>query len=774
MKKAKFFFKTGILVVLILLCIIFLGGTAYYICKNDSGLAAVFATLIGILLTIFIAVVPVFSKKLGANNLVEKHLNDVHFVDRDVEYAKLANMIKNDKCRIIYITGNFGMGKSLFVKMACDRINYIDKKNWRSYAAFYFANTHTTTITHAISSKLCGQSNDSVPAISKKLNNATLQKNCILFIDNISEIELNECKEFANAFTECSNNNYVIIVVDGIDNDIHISPGKFHENEVELLAHSYNIEIEASDIYDISKLSNGYPVYARYSVEAYIKGVKITDYNDLDNYIEKLINSLNDLEKSSLSLIICLSLLLQNGIETKLLLGVDNRITRRTIRKLETCSLINTYNEKVYTDRLISLKCLDFLSEYKNASYEKIYIYFKGISDFDYIALVASLKSDFSYDHNEIKRILHKQYDEGNFYLLIDIGEMEFHAQINPHLRDDNECWMFVRYYYLKALLELGLYDRAREVVDNYAKPFDLLSINDDIAFEYQYLLADLDHLTNYLKDAIAFSEGLMQKAMNSLQQAKCQYLFAHCLRHVGKELDRAYAIFTSLVDNTDYKDDKIRIRSIYSAASIKMFQGEINYPYEEAFEKIEHIMNVDQKNVTWEPYVARHKAIYQYKMCKNIDKAEQILLNTIKELKVTPLRIKYDIYFELADIYRIKERNANNYQLSVDYYIEASQFAKRVHDYNLESNAQLGLALLNLKYGYDVDIDIIRNIISETHKIGLYINYNYALYVKYLVNNESIPNELVSYWEKMQYSDLLSLLSESKSKKCNIKLTVM
>ena len=705
---------------------------------------------------------------------VEKQLNDVHFVDRDVEYTKLANLIQCHDDRIIYIAGNFGMGKTLFIKMACDRINYSDKKRWKSYTSFYFNNNHTKGITQSISDKFCGQPNASVLDISKKLHNATLQKNIILFIDSISEIDLNECTEFARAFIKCNRNNQIVIAVDSNDDEFHISPGKFQENEVELLAHSYDIEMKPSDIYEISELSNGYPVYARYSVEAYRKGVKIADYNNLDNYIAKLVDSLNDLEKSSLSLIICLGLLLQDEIETKLLLGVDNRISRRIIRKLATYSLINIYKEKIYTDRLISLKCLECLAEYKNASYEKIYNYFKGMLDTNYIALVAALKSDFSYDHRLIKEILHKQYDDGKFYLLIDIGEIEFAGQINPHLREDKECWMFVRYYYLKSLLELGLYDRAREVVDNYDIQFNLLDIKDDISFEYQYLLVDLDHLTNYLKDAIAFSEGLMQKSTNNLQLAKCQYLFAHCLRHVGEELDRAFAIFTTLADNIDYKDDKIRIRSIYSAASIKMFQGNINYPYEKAFEKIEQIMNADEKNVTWMPYVARHKAIYEYKICKNIDNAEQILLDTIKLLEVTPLRIKYDIYFELADIYRLKECTVNNYESSVNYYLEAAQFAKRSHDYNLESNAQLGLALLNLKYGYDVDIDALRDIIIETHKIGLNINYNNALYVKYLANSETIPKELVSYWKKMQYSDLLSFISKSKSEKYNIKLTVM
>lgn len=774
MKKAKLYFKTAILIVLASICILFFAITAYFLYKKASGYAGVFATLMGIPLTIFIAIVPVIFKKWQGNGMVEKQLNDVHFVDRDVEYTKLANLIQCHDDRIIYIAGNFGMGKTLFIKMACDRINYSDKKRWKSYTSFYFNNNHTKGITQSISDKFCGQPNASVLDISKKLHNATLQKNIILFIDSISEIDLNECTEFARAFIKCNRNNQIVIAVDSNDDEFHISPGKFQENEVELLAHSYDIEMKPSDIYEISELSNGYPVYARYSVEAYRKGVKIADYNNLDNYIAKLVDSLNDLEKSSLSLIICLGLLLQDEIETKLLLGVDNRISRRIIRKLATYSLINIYKEKIYMDRLISLKCLECLAEYKNASYEKIYNYFKGMLDTNYIALVAALKSDFSYDHRLIKEILHKQYDDGKFYLLIDIGEIEFAGQINPHLREDKECWMFVRYYYLKSLLELGLYDRAREVVDNYDIQFNLLDIKDDISFEYQYLLVDLDHLTNYLKDAIAFSEGLMQKSTNNLQLAKCQYLFAHCLRHVGEELDRAFSIFTTLADNIDYKDDKIRIRSIYSAASIKMFQGNINYPYEKAFEKIEQIMNADEKNVTWMPYVARHKAIYEYKICKNIDNAEQILLDTIKLLEVTPLRIKYDIYFELADIYRLKECTVNNYESSVNYYLEAAQFAKRSHDYNLESNAQLGLALLNLKYGYDVDIDALRDIIIETHKIGLNINYNNALYVKYLANSETIPKELVSYWKKMQYSDLLSFISKSKSEKYNIKLTVM
>lgn len=748
--------------------------TAYFLYKDDPGTAGVFAALMGMALTICITLWSFIFKKFQKSVLIEQYLNDEHFVDRNIEYTKLFDLIHNSQERIIYISGNFGMGKTMFMKMACDRINYADKKKWKSYAAFYYNNNHTKTIMQALSNKFCERPNASVTDISKRLSNSTLRKNSILFIDNIYEIDLIECIEFAKAFINCSKNNQIVIAVDSNNDTFHICPGRFGETEISLLAHSYNINIEQSERYEITELSNGYPVYARYSVEAYTKGIKIIDYNSFENYIEELINSLSTLEKTSLSLIICFSQLLQEGIETRVICSVDNCVTQPVLKRLVTCSLINLYKDKIYTDKLISLKCMVFLSEYRNESYYKIYQYYKETYNTAYIALVAALNSNFEYDHTLIKSILHKQYTDNNFYLLIDIGELEFSGQINPHLREDKECWIYVRYYYLKSLLELGLYDKAREVVDNQDNFFNLSTINSDIDFEYQYLLIDLDHLTNYLKNAITFSRILLEKAVSKEQEAKCRYLYAHCLRHLGEDLDQAYTIFTDLANDTDYKDDRIRIRSIYSAASIKIFQGDLTYPYEDSFENIEQIIYEDAKNEVWKPYAARHKAIYEYKVCKNFEMAEKILQETIHLLEVTPLRIKYDIYFELGEIYRIWDNNSNNYKKSINYYQEAIQFAERVNDYNLQSTSQLGIMLLRVKYGYETDTNILKSIISQTHDIGLNINYNYAMYVKYLTGNDNIPESAISYWRKMHFSDLLSLSSKSKSEKCTLKLTVM
>lgn len=184
MKRSKWFFQIGIVSMLTLICVLFLGCTAYFLYTNNSGIASVFATLMGIPLTIGITLWSFIFSKLQKEVLIERYLNDEHFVDRDAEYVKLMNLIQSGQEKIIYISGNFGMGKTLFMKMSCDRINYADRKKWKSYAAFYYNNNHTKTIMQALSNKFCGQSNTSITDISKRLNNATFKKIafCLLII----------------------------------------------------------------------------------------------------------------------------------------------------------------------------------------------------------------------------------------------------------------------------------------------------------------------------------------------------------------------------------------------------------------------------------------------------------------------------------------------------------------------------------------------------------------------------------------------------------------
>ena len=94
MKKCKLYLQISLTVILAFICVTFSGFTSYYLYKNDSGMAGVFATLAGIVIPLVISLCSYVIIKMKKSILIERYLNDDHFVDRDVEYTKLANLIK--------------------------------------------------------------------------------------------------------------------------------------------------------------------------------------------------------------------------------------------------------------------------------------------------------------------------------------------------------------------------------------------------------------------------------------------------------------------------------------------------------------------------------------------------------------------------------------------------------------------------------------------------------------------------------------------------------
>lgn len=778
MKKYRLNILRFFAFLLTIITIAFFVLSIYLLLCNQNNSASLFATLTAIPLTILLSLITYIKGASKKNTLIEPKLNDEHFVDRKSEYRQLSELLRQSKNRIFYISGQYGMGKSLFIKMVCDKINFEEKKQWKKYYAYYYSHDKKQKIEVAISNKFCKNPNATISEISSCLNSFYSNGNCILFIDNISELERFETEEFAKAFIKCNEHNRIVISIDSNEREFNISPSKFGIHEIELLANSYNLMITDSEKDKLSYLSNGYPVYARYNVEAYIKGVSILDYYELEQYIEKLVLSLTPLEKETLTLVICMTNLLQDGIKEQSVKGIDHRITNPILKKLNAFSLLSIRKNMIYTDKLISQKCIEFLSEYKSATYKKIYMYYKNLYGHEYLSLVAALKSDFDFDFEFLINEMHKQYQENNFYLLISLGELEKSERINPTIRESKEGLFYLRYYYLKSLLELGLYQEARKIVDfyncQYQELFSIKEISNTSEFEYQYMLIDLDHLTNYFEDACIYLNILCQKAFTNEQKAQCQYLYAHCIRHMGTDLNSACEIFECLANDKSYSNDKIRLRSIYSAISIKIFQNNQFYDYSGSFHKIEQIIYRDIKNEIWQPYVNRHKAIYKYKIEKDFEEAKKILLNTISSLEVTSLRIKYDIYFELGEIYRISDVKQDNYNASINYYQEALTFSQCSGDYNLLSNCEMGIMLLNLKYNVTISENTIYSILVKTKKLKLNINYNAALFIDYIIKGEEIPSELISYWKHMQYSDLFSLSNESKSEQYNLKLTVM
>lgn len=777
MNRFKSLVMALVTLTLLLVTIVLFFLTGYYLYKDNSGIAGVIIAMVGVLAPIVGCLIKLLLNNNSKHLLIERRLFDEHFVDREIEYIKLTRLIKEQEERIISISGKYGMGKSLFAKMFCDQVNYTDLKKWKGYSALYYSHTKKNKIELGISNNFVMTSNASIPEISKSIHNRLTSKHCILFIDNLDDIEKFEALEFAKAFISCNQANTVVLVIDSTENDFHIYPSEFGKKEIQMLANSFNINISEPVQSKLSELSCGYPVYARYNVEAYIKGKDIVECENMDGYVKTLIDSLNQLEQEILSLIIIITQMTQEEVSYDELLSLDNRISRVHIKKLSILSLIEDYNKNYYVDKLIAYICKDYLTEYTDTNLSKIYNHYLNISNYKYLSLCAAVQSNFEVDIEFVCNQLKKQYQEGSFYLLISLGELDFQNRINLHIRKDKHCWTILKYYHLKSLLELGLYDKARMIVDKANDVFDstinIMNIQNALDFEYQYLLIDLEHLTNHFEDACEFSQALSLQALQKEQQSKCKYLYAHCLRHMGESLEEAYNLFMELWDDKKHADEKTRIRSLYSAASIKMFQNDLEYAYEDEFDKIEQLFICNMNNEIWRPYVNRHKAIYEYKIKHNFVEAESILLQTIKQLQVTSLRIKYDIYFELAEVYRLQPSKQELYQNSLNNYCEAIGYAKSAGDFNLESNCQMGIILLDMKYGRSVPANCMDDIITRSQKCKLTINYNNAIYIRHLIQKQKVQKELVSYWEKMKYSDLL-LAAKNKSEKYNLKLTVM
>lgn len=773
----KYIYIIGFLAVFLTI-ILFIAALYNTVAQKDVTGAAVWAALASVTVAVSLAIIGYIKSQKCSSILIEHKLNDEHFVDRNTEYSILSSLLKSENKSIFYITGKFGMGKTYFMKMMCDRINYLSKRDWKKYVAFYYTYDGQQKIDSAIASKFCGKPEATIADVSRLLNNQRLNKKCVLFIDHIPEVQKNEVTEFAKAFVNCNKKNQTVIAIDGSCSDTNITPSQFYKMEIKMLADSYCIDIPEHVLAEMNDISQGYPIYAHYNVKAYLRGVNITDYEDIVHYLSELLSALNPLEKNAFSLILCLLKISRNPITVDDLVGIDKEITESVINSLEKYTFINRYKKTLFVDELIKDKCYELLPEYHKNSYSKLYHYYMKLSNYEYIALVAALKSDISFDFEFIKSTLKMEYEQSNFYFLISLGELDFKKQINPRIRQNKDCWLYLRYYSFSALLEMGYYHKAEEVVDSYSDYQDMnLSVNNihnNLDFEYQYLLIDLDHLTNHFEDASTFSFALATKSFTTEQEMRCLYLYAHCIRHIGEDLQSAFDIFQKIATNNDYTNDKIRIRSLYSAASIKIFEHDTTFDYKNVFQKIEDIIISNPSNAIWEPYVNRHKALYEFRINSDYKKAKSILKSSIKTLETTSLRIKYDIYFELGELLRISGVSQKDYEESKKYYQEALRFSKEVGDFNLESNSNMGLLLLNLKFNKPTSFKELDNILEKLRKYKLNINYNNAFFIRILSKKEAVDYNLIKYWERQKYSDLLQVATGNKSEQVCLKLTVM
>lgn len=731
----------------------------------------------------------------------ERYQLDKHFVDRTDERIKLSiiieNMMKNARNNnpsICYVSGSSGVGKTLLLREFADNINDGGSKSMihmKASAYYVHLDSKESFLNNCI--KQLGLPVDSgytAQKLSQCLLKSAIKPKVILIIDNLDKSMLMDIKDFATALLVDRKSLIIVLGVTATQGvNTELVPKLFYQNELILLENSYKYPLTEDIRSNILEISNGLPAYVRFLYSSCVSGetLLLSNSEEISRYIEEQIKHLNDPSKRILAIVSFLKLIHDDPIEQKSLLGIAKNGTMYDFMQLLDSSLI-VYKENktdVYIESIISEQCRKYLDSLRKWAYNRIYLFYRKNTKYSNIAVTALLLSDCTeYDEDWLMKILSIQFKNNSYYYFKSLGNFDLHYWTNRNFINKGKHYNVFRYYFLESLLQLGKYPDAFNAMDEYDNgsiPMPpITQCKSDTEFSIQYLIADLHHLSNRFSDALSFAE-IIEKAVTGTNKAKCQYLRAHCIKHIGEDLYNADTLLQSIVRNQHPETLDLNIKAIYSRIAIHIFWNDINYDYISEFRKTDDIIAESKIPLTSAQNMERHRATYYLKICNDTDRALRILEETLIILNRTQQRIKYDFYFEIAEVLRLKGIS-NNYDEVNRYYQNAIEFAVEVGDYNLFSCAHLGQLLLKHQSSlYDTgedftqDVKIVNEILVKTKEYNLNINHSYAQFIKAFLLKERIPDDTVKYWEIMRYADISKAANDLNNNKAfSLKLTVM
>ena len=139
---------------------------------------------------------------------------------------------------------------------------------------------------------------------------------------------------------------------------------------------------------------------------------------------------------------------------------------------------------------------------------------------------------------------------------------------------------------------------------------------------------------------------------------------------------------------------------------------------------------------------------------------------------------IKYDYYFELAELYRLLFFKTNKEEFvyeSRKYYSMAIEFSSVAGDYNLETMCILGMSLLDMMEGKSMNLLKIREIASNCYTKGLLLNYHCANFLISVLEQNAISGSLIQIYQNFGFGNLYNAATLYKQNKlCYLKLVVM
>lgn len=266
-------------------------------------------------------------------------------------------------------------------------------------------------------------------------------------------------------------------------------------------------------------------------------------------------------------------------------------------------------------------------------------------------------------------------------------------------LAEDRERSDLFSYGRAAQLAGLGSYEDAEEEIleTSVATIRDGADVEaSELQLELKYLQIDIGHLLNrYEESAIGF-EGLAETARangNEELRARCIWAQAHVLRHQGRELERALALFEQAESlSEDLNILSVKSLSIVGASMIKVFFESVPDDEEERLEGLEQEIATAQSHDGH--MLGIWKALAQVDWIRGHGEAAMKRVEAaIEKARATNDRLLYDLLFERAEFLRL----GGDGSAALKDYDRAYRFGTGNRDRNMTSIALLGLVLADI-----------------------------------------------------------------------------
>lgn len=729
----------------------------------------------------------------------ELYCRDPYFIDREEERESLfAFLEQEDKTdgSLFFVKSGMCRGKTVLLQRFADDVNGIgDKrsaihqkhKKSKRYSAYYIAiNQSSENILQEISQTLCGNEGlNTYEKVASFLKKASYRKKVLLLIDNISRMQSRLAIEMAQGLLYKNPSLKIILSITEEMSTIKpntLTPPLFGEMHINELARVYKKTLSPKEEREIARISSGIPSYVRmiFQTDILDQPITLSNIEDIQRVVEQ---QLSRIDKHNLiaNYLACLQLcydgnipkadllMLANASEVQLEEIFDAALARKEIVDTEPYILM---------DGLVAQCCLKTINctEY----FRNIYEFYRTKNSYSDIALAAKLMIPEPMQSGFARTVLKKKYEEERFLLFAKLGSLDQAGRLCA-LQADKNMYNAFRYYYLSSLLQLGEYAQAISALDRYERSsLQLPTLRESYnlsGFEMQYLIIDLHHLSNQFSIALGEIDAILSQSRSIHQEHKYRllYLKAHCLKHLGRQLQEADCILTNL--DLSVLSPNFRVKVLYSRLAIHIFWGDPDFDYETVVRQLEELFK--EGTPEW-AHTIRHLAHYAWWKNGRAADALKIINTGLETLERTRWRIIYDFYFEKAEWMRIQniEEKTAVYDLTsiLSFYERAIAFAEENQDINLACCARLGkiLALFPGRGQSDSWCKEQRKIADgeflKMDRAGLEINKAYAAYVKLLLSKECPSEDFIGYCKMNHFYDLYQHIENGRE----LKLTVM